>query len=342
MILVNNHLLSLNRVENSINETGLRLHSSERDQPFGEVWEKFINSITQEDIRYYPNLSIAYTLLERFLNIDKKFLTLGEGSDRIIKNIFECFSIKGYKVLSTNPCFPMYEVYSKIHNIEFEQVNYIEPKFPLDSFLKKITKEISLVMISNPSSPVGDVLSFDEIRLIADRCKKIGIVLAIDEAYIEFSNITSVIDLIHVYDIIVIRTFSKAQGAAGIRLGYCISNENIKEYIRKVQAMNPVSGLAIKWLETYLNFYDKEYSYVNNVKLNRDNLFKLLDGKIEYIKSSTNYINILGDYNLKDIRFKKFIMPWNNMIYTRFSIPSSITNFEKLNFSLNEALGVVK
>lgn len=332
MIKINSVLSTVNRLKSKYSSVDmLRLHASERDLAFDQrLWDYFINSLTQDDIRLYPNVDRAYDIVSQISGINKEFLTVAEGSDRILKNIFHCFALRGSKVLSTNPCFPMYEVYANLQGARFVGIDYKKDKFPFDEFVDAIDDETSLVIISNPSSPVGDSLNVKQIIEIADKCRANDCLLAIDEAYIEFSDLESSSYLTANYNIIVIRTFSKAFGSAGVRIGYSVSNTFIKKCLDKVSSMNEVNGIAVKWLEALCHFDDSNV-YVNLVKSNRRSLVNaLVMCNVKYIESQTNYINIAGRIKLEGILTKVAIMPWDGLEYTRVSIPANGQNFRKL------------
>lgn len=332
MIKTNSVLSTVNRIKSKYSPTDmLRLHASERDLAFDEsLWNYFIESLKQQDVQWYPNIDRAYDIVSQLSGVNKELLTVAEGSDRILKNIFHCFAVRGSKVLSTNPCFPMYEVYSKLYGARFVGIDYKTEKFPFDDFVDAIDDETGLVIISNPSSPVGDTLSIDQLIAIADKCRSNNCLLAVDEAYIEFSNIVSSSCLVKNHNIVVIRTLSKAYGSAGVRVGYSISNSFIKKCLDKVSSMNEINGLAVKWLEA-LCAYDDSESYVSVVKQHRELLANtLIKCKVKYIDSQTNYINVLGKINLEGILLKTSIMPWDNLEYTRISVPANKDNFIKL------------
>jgi histidinol-phosphate aminotransferase len=224
----------------------------------------------------------------------------------------------------------MYKIYAQSQGAVFVGIDYETDKFPFDQFIKSIDEHTSLVIISNPSSPVGDTLTIEQLIEVADRCKHYGCVLAVDEAYIEFSDVKSAVSLVDKYNLIVIRTFSKAHGAAGIRIGYAVSNLAIKNCLNKVASMNELSGLSVKWLEAMF-FYDDTVKYVNLVKQHRKSLIDtLIKCNVKYIDSYTNYINIQGNIKLDGILSKTATMPWDSLEYTRVSIPADETNFMKL------------
>jgi histidinol-phosphate aminotransferase len=332
MIKTNSVLSSVNRLRSKYGSVdSLRLHASERDLAFDKrLWDYFISSLTQEDVQLYPNIDRAYDLVSQLTETNKEFLTVAEGSDRILKNIFHCFAVKGLKVLSTIPCFPMYDVYAKLYDATFVGIEYKTEKFPFDEFLESIDDQTSLVIIYNTSSPVGDILSIEQLTAIANRCKDNDCLLAVDEAYIEFSNAVTASSLITEYNIVAVRTLSKAYGSAGVRIGYSISNAFIKQCLDKVSSMNEISSLSIKWLEALCSYDDSDV-YINLVKEHRESLSRaLIKCNVNYIDSQTNYINICGNLKLEGVLTKTSMMPWNGLEYTRVSIPADEVNFRKL------------
>ena len=247
----------------------LRLHSSERNSSWCKVFEDFKNIINENDIKFYPN---PQELIEPLCNFygTENFL-MGFGSDRCIKYFFEGNS-KYKKMIISDPSFPMYEVFGQMFDLKIKKIPYKNLKFPINNFIKKITKK-TLVVLSNPSSPIGDIISEEDLIKILN----IGAPTLIDEAYIEFSDQKSMISKINKYDnLYITRTFSKALGSAGVRFGLIFSNKyNIKN-LNQYRDMYETTGLTIKWIKTLLNNTNNFLNYVNEVKKNRDILAKLL------------------------------------------------------------------
>ncbi len=330
MIRVNQYVLTVDRQKSRYSPTDVvRLHASERDLPFDKtLWNYFVSSLKDEDLRFYPNVDYAYNLLSQLTGFNKESLTIAEGSDRVLKNLFQCFAVG--KVLTTNPSFPMYEVYARAQGVEFVTVDYTSNKFPFTEFLNAIDKSVSLVVISNPSSPVGDSLTFDQIEILAKKCKQTASLLVVDEAYIEFSDLESSSRLVDSYNVVTVRTLSKAYGSAGARIGYSISSPYVKHILDKLSSMNEVSSVSVKWLEA-LFLYSDAACYINAVKQNRKALTELLDSKgILFIDSKTNYVNVLGKIELERMIFKYATMPWDNNLYTRISVPGNMNHFNLL------------
>lgn len=310
----------------------LRLHSSERNTPFGKLFERYKKSLTEEDIRYYPNTKELNPLIKKFYNYP--YFSIGFGSDRCIKYFFEANSKKHWfwgkkRLVTTNPSFPMYNVYGQMYNLKIVNVDYNIIKFPINELLDTIDSN-SIVVISNPSTPVGDIITKDNIKRILN-C---GVPTLMDEAYIEFSDEESSIDLINEYDnLYVTRTLSKAGGSAGTRFGVIFSQEKNIKKIQQYRDMFEITGQTFKWVKLLLQNKKEIDKYVSNVKKTRGKLLELLYEKgIYFIPSKSNWFHIQEKYldNLPtDIVFRKnCTIPERGDDWIRLQITDSIKDYK--------------
>jgi histidinol-phosphate aminotransferase len=284
----------------SVSHDKLRLHSSERNSSWGIVFDEFKNELTEEDIKFYPNTEELIIPLSRYYGT-KSFL-MGFGSDRCIKYFFEGNKRKK-NLIVTDPTFPMYNVYGQMFNMSTISVPYKSLDFPLNDLINSVTKN-SVIVISNPSSPIGNIIPRgDLIRIL-----KLGVPTLIDEAYIEFSDEKSMISKIKEFpNLYVTRTFSKALGSAGIRFGMIFSNEKNINKLQQFRDMYETSGMTIKWVMSVLNHTDMITKYVDDVKKNRITLTEWLTS-IGYtvISSDSNWVHV-KDFNFtpEKIIFKR-------------------------------------
>jgi histidinol-phosphate aminotransferase len=289
----------------SISHDKLRLHSSERNSSWGKLFDEFKNEISDSDIKFYPNTDELNVLLSHFYGT-KDFI-IGFGSDRCIKYFFEANS-EAKELIISNPSFSMYEIYGKLFKMSINKVPYKQLTFPIDDIIKEVKKE-SIIVLSNPSSPVGDIISNDDIKKILD----IGVPTLVDEAYIEFSDKESVIPMIEKYsNLYVVRTFSKALGSAGIRFGLIFSNKNNIKKTYQFRDMYETTSLAVKWIKIVLNNLNYVYEYIDNVKQNRVILAKdFIELGYDVVTSNCNWLHIKG---LK-------ILPENVIFKTNCTLP---------------------
>lgn len=297
----------------------LRLHSSERNSDFSErIFKKYINSITQDDIKFYPNLEGIYSILSGFYNTEH--LIIGNGSDRCIEYFFQVN--KNKELLISNPTFPMYNVYGSIYDCSIKMVDYDSLIFPIEEYIKSINKN-TICVISNPSSPIGDIIERKDIIRILDT----GVPVLVDEAYIDFSDEISVIDLIDDYsNLYVTRTLSKAFGSAGVRFGIITSQKENVHGMNDYRPMFEMNNLTIKWVETLLNNIIDVDNYIINVKKNKYEIVNRCKSlKYSVIDSNSNWIHVKGIENL----------PQDIILKTDCEIPNMGNNWLRLQITDN-------
>ena len=310
----------------------LRLHSAERNTSWGKIFSEYKRNLKEEDIKFYPNTEELKPYVKEFYGYDN-FL-MGFGSDRCIKYFLEANSKKHWfwgrkRLIISDPSFPMYGVYGQMFNTYIKKIPYNIIKFPIESFMDEIDNT-SLVIFSNPSSPIGDNINRDDIIRILET----GVPTLIDEAYIEFSESNSCIDLIDKYpNLYVTRTLSKAYGSAGVRFGCIFSQKQNIEKMIQYRDMYEVSGQTFKWVQTLMNnkkFADK---YIQDVIDTRIELIKkLYFWGIKCIPSQSNWIHVkesdlptLPD----DIIFRKdCTIPERGDGWVRLQITDNIKDYE--------------
>lgn len=303
----------------------IRLASAERDSSFDEsMYKKFIDSLRDTDIRYYPDVDYAMNLLSEFTGVPPNHLTIGHGSDQIIKNVFECFVLEGTNIVTTDPCFPMYKVYASVMNAEVKTAGYKNKKVDIDEMINLINDETSLVVFSNPCSPIGDIIHTDHVERLIKKARSCECIVLIDEAYQEFSaNVSWTKKYTQFENIIVTRTFSKAVGAAGLRFGYGVANEVNLNLLSKVKSMYEITGPTIRWMETVIENWSDVQSYITQVLMNKYTITSELEKQgYEVVPGYCNWIHTTKVEYDKSINTKQCKLPWDDRTWTRLCIPS--------------------
>jgi len=296
----------------------LRLDMSERVINFPDKFYKdFLSSLEQEDFICYPSLSSYDLLCEKLAihnNLKRKNVLLGNGSESLLKIIFELTSNNKSNIVTSNPCFPMYDVFAQMVGSSLKTVNYIsvgEPKLDLVDFKIAVDDQTSLVVLANPNSPVGDFQHKHKIEDLLVFLKQKNILLLLDEAYIDYAAYSNA-SLVKTYDnVIIVKTFSKSFGAAGIRLGYALSNSKNIDLLEKLNFCFPVSGVSIKFAISLMDNLNLLEDYTTAVKNQRVRLSRTLTEKgYDVVGGSCNWIHfndcednilatkILGKHNI--------------------------------------------
>ena len=273
------------------------LNQSERDEKISSVlFEIFKRQLKQEDFMYYPNTKNFKEKICKFYNVKTENLFLSDGSDVGIKSIFETFTTCG-KVITSEPSFPMYKVYSELYQCEYFGIPHEKDyTISMENILSNITHDTNLVILANPNSPMGEYKSFDEIRILLEQ----DVMVLIDEAYIEFTDNESMIQYIDEYpNLLVTRTFSKGFGAAGCRVGMTFGHKDMIEPLSKFRQMYEITGVSMKYCEFLLNNHTLVDTYIQEVKKEKKELVSMLKG-YDVIDSNCNWIHFnTTDDNLK-------------------------------------------
>jgi len=222
----------------------------------------------------YPDpmqLKLKKRLAEaKHLAIDQIFL--GNGSDDVLNQLMIAFCAPGKdKAVLLPPTFGMYQVSANINGVETIEVPLTDD-FHLD--IKAISevqsKATKIIFIANPNNPTGNCFALEDIRKIIEEFD--GLVV-VDEAYVEFATNKSVISWINDYhNLIVVQTFSKAQGLAGLRLGMAFAHSAIIDLMNKVKAPYNINSLTQKEILKRLEEQGLIQQQVHRIKLEKEQL----------------------------------------------------------------------
>lgn len=183
--------------------------------------------------------------LAAYLGCHASEILVGNGSDEIIWLLLMAFVGAGEGVTTLHPTFAMYAVFAELFGAKVTKVpldtNYnFDPK----KLLKAVGAKTKVIFLCSPNNPTGNVIPLADIELIAAKSKKLVVV---DEAYVEFAPGTTALQLIQKYpNIIILRTFSKAWGLAGLRVGYAVGHAEVIATLAKVRAPYSVDVLSQK------------------------------------------------------------------------------------------------
>lgn len=218
-----------------------------------------------------------------YLKVEPDNVIAGNGSDELIDLILKTF--KG-DAASFYPSFSEYKICSLTLGKEFTEVTLNED-FSLDTekFLKE-TEEADILFLCSPNNPTGTVLGEEDLESILDKDK----ITVVDEAYAEFSG-SSVVSWTQEYNnLIVLRTFAKAFGIAGLRVGYAVANPGITKYIQRVKPPFNVNLMA--QVAALAALEDVEYmrNCVSKIVSERERVCTELAKRFRVYESRANFI----------------------------------------------------
>ena len=222
-----------------------------------------LRRISAGDLTRYPEREPVEALVAGHLTLQPAQVALTNGVDEAIHVLFEAFLEAGDEVLLPVPTYTMYEVYASATDarvITVQSANDLQ--FPLERLLAAITPRTKVIAIANPNSPSGSVLPRAHILEIARRSPHA--VVLVDEAYFHFHGETVIDQIGIIPNLMVARTFSKAYGLAGLRLGALAGPEDLMHWVRRVLSPYSVNALALACLPpaledaAYLDWYVAE------------------------------------------------------------------------------------
>ena len=264
--------------------SGYRLDMAERLLDFNDnFFKKFINTLEPEDISVYPKEELQIELKEKLAKINgvnSENIFLENGSDTVIKNIIHSLVNPNENILITQHTFPMYKIYAEMFDVNSIEIPFNNGiNLSVDDIFNKINDKTRLIFLANPNSPYGDTKTRADIDNLAFQLEKKKIYLIIDEAYVDFFDDTMCSLIYKCPNIIFTKTFSKAWGCAGIRLGYGLANIELCQLISKVSVTYPISNFSLKFGIHVCNNIDTIIDYSKNTIRERDELIVALRNK---------------------------------------------------------------
>lgn len=247
------------------------------------------------------------------------------------------------------PSFPRYETVSRLMGATPIEVPLVEGYYPLQGIVERINAKTRAIFICNPNNPTGTALSGEELQAFVDLVPR-QTLLVFDEAYYEFAEgLKSGLDFMEEErPVIVLRTFSKAYGLAGIRLGFAIAQPELIEVLNKVR--EPFNGNALALAGALAAWQDQAYlqEVVRKNNVERARLTSELEKMgAKVLPSATNFVMVFFDQmpaTLSQDLLKRgvIIRPGSALGYPdalRISVGSAEEN-DKLLKVLEEILGL--
>jgi histidinol-phosphate aminotransferase len=222
----------------------LRLDLNENTLGCSAAVLRALRRLSRRQIAMYPEYGRATALLARNTRVRPDEMHLTNGGDDALRIIFDVFVDPGSAVLFPEPTFPMYRIFSEVYG-----ARTIAPRFnaamdmPIDGILAGLRRRPRVLFLANPNNPTGNLLSPADLRRILRAARRT--VVVVDEAYVEFSGWTAA-SWIHRYpNLVIARTYSKATGLAGLRLGCLIARPELVRLFRRVSPPFNVNAAAL-------------------------------------------------------------------------------------------------
>lgn len=252
----------------------LRLDGNEGLAPRAELWQTVVPALP-EVLRQYPSAAaLEATLAQRFGLAPGQVLVTAGADDALYRTCLATLG-PGRKMILPVPTFEMLPRYGRLAEADVVTVPWPTGAYPLDAVCEHIDPRTALIVVVSPNNPTGAVATSGDLRRLADAAPQA--VLLVDQAYGEFADEDLTPAALALPNAIVTRTFSKAWGLAGLRVGYALGPTELIGWLRVTGNPYAVAGpslaLAAAWLER-----GEEYMqvFVNEIRRRRAGLLSEL------------------------------------------------------------------
>ena len=280
---------------------------------------KAVKAIQDEvyGINRYPEGSCFYLKekLAAMLKLKPENLIFGNGSDELIDIIAKTFLEESQEAIICEPAFLEYMIIVKTRGAKLKKVALDKPEgcgfnYNIDKILKSINSKTKLIFLGNPDNPTGAYLKIKELKVFLKKMPK-DVIVVFDEAYRELVDVrdySNPFEYIKRGNIIVLRTFSKAYGLAGLRIGYAIADKKLISWMERTRQPFNVNLLAQAAALAALD--DKTHLAKTKKLISQGKKFLVASLKtlgFEVIESPANFILFAYEREEGDKIFKKLL-----------------------------------
>ncbi len=267
--------------------------------------EQAINDIAlyPDGNAFYLKAAIAKHLSTADQTIASDNITVGNGSNDVLEIIAHCFADQNAEVIYSQHAFAVYPIVTQAVGAKHVATPAVNWGHDLSAMANAITDKTKLIFIANPNNPTGTWLSANSLHSFLKKVPE-NIIVVVDEAYHEYIDKAEYVSAIHWLNefpnLIVTRTFSKAYGLAGLRIGYGVSHPAVTNILNRVRQPFNANSLALVAAQTAIS--DVDY-LEQSIKLNNEGMAQLVSAfekmALDYIPSVGNFVcvNVKADGN---------------------------------------------
>ncbi len=274
----------------------LKLDGNEGSPPPRTLLENLATA-DQSEVRDYPDARPLEAEIAVRLGVDPDRVVVTAGADDSLDRVFRAYLAPGRRVVLPVPAFEMMYRYSAVVGAEILPVPWTDA-FPTDDVIAALDDSVSLVVMISPNNPTGRTATAEDLERIAEAASEVdsgaqfGAMVLLDHAYVEYSDhdLTAVAERFD--NVVTVRTFSKAWGLAGCRVGYALASTEVATVLRNVGSPFPVAGLALAAVRTQLASGEEALTeHVERIRKGRAQLTECLQGGgVEVGPSEGNFV----------------------------------------------------
>ncbi len=255
-----------------------------------------------EYVYLYPDGNSYYLKkkMSEKLGVKESNVIFGNGSDELLELIYRTFATKEEdEILYCYPTFIEYKLIGMAFNKKLIELPLKNFEYDIDTLLKNINSRTRIIFLNTPNNPTGTAIKYEDLERVVDKAHD-NCLVVIDEAYYEYAicedDYKELLDLYKNKNVIILRTFSKAYGLAGLRIGYGIANSEIIDYLNRTR---PPFNVNIMAQEAALAAMDDDEHIEKSIKVNKEGK-EFLYGEFE--KADIDYVKTYSNFILFDVK----------------------------------------
>ncbi len=220
----------------------LRLDGNEGAPPPQDLVVSLVAELVA-DVRPYPDAQSLAPAVAALCGVDPSWVLITAGADDALDRCCRAFLSPGRSLVMTVPTFEMIDRYAQLTGATTVGVTWEGGRYPVEQVCAAIRDDTALVVVVSPNNPTGSVANLEDIDRIASAAPRALVVL--DAAYVEFADVDPTEEALRIPNVVVIRTFSKAWGLAGLRVGYALGDPALLPWLASVGHPFAVAGPSV-------------------------------------------------------------------------------------------------
>lgn len=275
----------------------LKLDGNEGSKPSPELLQALAKNAVA-NMRQYPSSSALGEEVATFLGVTPENVLITAGADNALDCIIRSFLSPGREMILPVPTFEMLERFARFTGGTVITLPWNTPRYPLQAVLKEIRPNTSIIAVVSPNNPTGAIATADDVRTLARTAPHALILL--DLAYTEFADEDLTALGLSIPNVVITRTFSKAWGLAGLRVGYAAGSAEIISTLKTANSPYAISQPSLVLAETRLREGKAEVEgFVQTVRLERKELENQLQKLgVSFKPSQANFVFIETNHAL--------------------------------------------
>src|SRR5580700_2133356 len=260
-----------------------------------------LRRLSAEAVSMYPEQETIRHEMAAHFHVRPEQLLLTNGTDEALHLVVDTFVESRATVLLVEPTFAMYRFYSERAGARIKSLRYgASLEFPMAEVLAGLRLEPRATFIANPNNPTGSLLGMKDLRRVIEAARRTLVV--VDEAYFEYSAVTVLPWIRRYKNLVVTRTFSKAGGLAGLRLGCVFAHREIAACLRKAQSPYSVNAAALAAAHALIEYPAYLERSLCEFRRSRSELERGLQRlAIRFFSSAANFILVDLGHRAKEV-----------------------------------------